>query len=119
VNGTPQLPALPPVGCLPFPGPGTPWPIQPSQFFGGYPPANPTAAWSGYAPPPTGCVYGLDGTTQSWVPVVTMWQVNCLVQAGLSNVLTDAPADGNDYVRNGSEKAWINVQDLDLDGGTY
>jgi hypothetical protein len=117
-NGVQVLPPLPPVGCTPLQG-NPPFPVQKTLQWGGYPPVNPTSAWSGFAPPPTGCVYGLDGITQSWVPVVTMWQVQCLVQAGLSNTITEAPQDGNDYVRNGSDHTWINVQDLDLDGGTY
>lgn len=121
---------LPP---LPYPQPGSPqpppyapglpappFPIAPTRFYDGYPPCNPRAAWN-YTPPPTGCVYGLDGSTQSWVPVVTRWEVMCLVSQTVAQAATvqEAPADGNDYVRNGYSKAWVNVQDLDLDGGEY
>jgi hypothetical protein len=115
----PVIPPGPPYGPPPdFPQP--PFPVTPSRFYGGYPPCNPTAAWY-YSPPPTGCVYGLDGTTQSWVPVVTRWEVMCLVQQAVQMFATvpEAPLDGNDYVRNGLSHSWVNVQDLDLDGGTY
>jgi hypothetical protein len=115
----PGVPSPPPYGPVP-PFPSPPFPINPSRFYGGYPPCNPSSAWF-YAPPPTGCVYGLDGTTQSWVPVVTLWQLLCVVQQAVQQyaVVPEAPADGNDYVRNGLQHAWVNVQDLDLDGGTY
>lgn len=114
--GTPQPPPYGPVP--PFPSP--PFPLSPTRQFGGYPPCNPTSAWF-YTPPPTGCVYGLDGTSQSWVPVVTRWELMCAVQqaVALQCSLPEAPADGGDYVRNGASKVWVNVQDLDLDGGTY
>jgi hypothetical protein len=114
-----QVPAIPPPP--PYPGgPVPPFPIPLTRLYGGYPPCNPTAAWY-YSPPPTGCVYGLDGTTQSWVPVVTLWQLNCAVQIAVQQyaVIGEAPQDGNDYVRNGLSHSWVNVQDLDLDGGTY
>ena len=95
------------------------FPAQPTKLWGGYPPVNPTSAWSGYAPPPTGCVYGLDGSTQSWVPVVTRWEVMCmLAQAGQGSV-TEAPNTGRNYVRNGTLQTWIDVQSLIFDGGTY
>lgn len=116
-------PTVPPNPSPPPYAPGLPAPpftIAPTQFYGGYPPCNPSAAWN-YTPPPTGCVYGLDGSTQSWVPVVTRWEVMCLVQQTVAMYASvpEAPADGNDYVRNGYSKQWVNVQDLDLDGGTY
>lgn len=117
-NGT----IVPSFECPPAPlsiPPNWPWPTNPTQFWGGYPPQNPTSAWADFAPPPTGCVYGLDGTSRSWVPVPTRWEVMCLVQAGTANSVPEAPADGADYVRNGLEAAWINVQNLVLDGGTY
>lgn len=115
VPSTQCYPQRPASGVNPLP----PFPIPPTQLWSGYPPQNPTAAWSSYEPPPTGCVYGLDGSTQSWVPVPTRWEVMCLVSAGVSNAVPEAPTDGNDYVRNGETKTWINVQDLVLDGGTY
>lgn len=114
--GSPVPPA-PPYG----PGlPAPPFPLSPTRFYGGYPPCNPTSAWF-YEPPPTGCVYGLDGSTHSWVPVVTLWMLNCAVQQAVAMYATvpEAPADGGDYVRNGLSHAWVNVQDLDLDGGIY
>lgn len=112
--GAPQPPPYAP--GLPAP----PFPIEPSRFYGGYPGCNPRAAWF-YEPPPTGCVYGLDGSTQSWVPVVTRWELFCVVQQAVALYATvpEAPQDGNLYVRNGSAHAWVNVQDLDLDGGVY
>lgn len=123
-NGTIVVPPPAPpntgqfVNCPPLPGTAL-LPPQRSTFYGGYPPLNPTDAWSSYAPPPTGCVYGLDGADRSWVPVVTRWEVMCLVQAGTANTVPEAPRDGGDYVRNGLAAEWINVQDLVLDGGQY
>jgi hypothetical protein len=110
-------PTPPPYG----PGlPAPPFPLDPTRLYGGYPPCNPTNAWY-YTPPPTGYVYGLDGVSKSWVPVVTLWQLNCAVQRAVQEyaVLPEAPADGADYVRNGLSQQWVNVQELDLDGGTY
>ncbi len=94
-------------------------PPNPTQLWGGYPPKNPTSAWSTFAPPPTGCVYGMDGMTQSWVPVPTRWEVQCIVQQYTQGSVPEAPADGADYVRNGLDAEWINVQTLVFDGGTY
>lgn len=115
-------PVVPSELCVPlqpsFP-PAAPWPINPTILWGGYPPQNPTAAWADFAPPPTGCVYGLDGSTRSWVPVPTRWEVMCLVQSGVQNTVPEAPADGGDYTRNGLTATWINVQDLVLDGGVW
>lgn len=106
------------VNCPPYPGPGLPFPIPRTVLYGGYPPNNPTAAWY-YAPPPTGCVYGLSAADRSWVPVVTRWEVNCMLQEQTANLIPEAPRDGNDYVRNGLAAEWVNVQDLVLDGGQY
>lgn len=106
------------VNCPPYPGPGLPFPIQPTERYGGYPPQNPTAAWN-YIPPPTGCVYGLDGSTASWVPVVTRWEVMCMLQQATEGVVPEAPKDGQDYVRNGLDAEWIAVNSLVLDGGTF
>ena len=52
---------------------------------------------------------------------MTRWDVMCLVAqyVALYANVQEAPQDGNLYVRNGSAHAWVNVQDLDLDGGTY
>jgi hypothetical protein len=113
-----SVPMVQPIGtiCPPLP---SPQPVNPSVLYGGYPPLNPTDAWSGFAPPPTGCVYGVDGITQSWVPVVTRWEVNCLVAAGIRNTVPEAPRDGQDYVRNGLAAQWVPVNDLILDGGVY
>lgn len=116
-------PTVPPNPSPPPYAPGLPAPpftIPPTRTYGGYPPCNPRDAWF-YTPPPTGCVYGLDGSTQSWVPVVTRWEVMCLVQQTVAQFASvpEAPADGQDYVRNGYSKAWVSVQDLDLDGGVY
>lgn len=118
-NGTVIVPSTECAPQAPSWPPAAPWPLQPTQLWGGYPPLNPTDAWASYAPPPTGCVYGLDGTTRSWVPVPTAWEVMCLVHAGVQNTVPEAPTDGGDYVRNGLAATWINVQDLVLDGGTY
>lgn len=107
------------VNCQTIPGPGLPFPIDKTTLYGGYPPLNPTSAWSGYAPPPTGCVYGLSAADRSWVPVVTMWEVMCIVQEATANTVPEAPRDGSDYVRNGLAAEWINVQDLTFDGGQY
>ena len=120
-----KVPATP-IGGVPQPppyGPGLPappFPLDPTRLYGGYPPCNPTAAWY-YTPPPTGLVYGLDGRTNSWVPVVTLWQLLCVVQQAVQQYanIQEAPADGNLYVRNGFAHSWVNVQDLDLDGGQY
>ena len=119
MTGLPPVPWTPPPP--PYPGgPAPPFPISPSRQYGGYPPCNPTSAWY-YEPPPTGCVYGLDGSTHSWVPVVTRWEVMCLVTQAVAAAATiqEAPQDGNLYVRNGQSHAWVDVQSLDLDGGEY
>ena len=86
-------PVVPSYECVPTPltaPPNWPWPTNPTQLWGGYPPLNPTAAWADFAPPPTGCVYGLDGITRSWVPVPTRWEVMCLVQQGTANAVPEA-----------------------------
>ena len=121
----PPIPYPPPPSTPPAPPyaaglPAPPFPLSPTMQYGGYPPCNPTSAWF-YAPPPTGCVYGLDGRTQSWVPVVTLWQLLCVVQQAVQQYanIPEAPADGNLYVRNGLAHQWVSVQDLDLDGGIY
>ena len=119
-----NVPVAPPWGPAqppPYPGgPNPPFPLQPTRLYGGYPPCNPTNAWY-YTPPPTGCVYGLDGTTQSWVPVVTRWELLCVVQRAVQEYanIPEAPADGNLYLRNGLQHLWVNIQDVDLDGGIY
>lgn len=58
--------------------------------------------------PTDGRDYARRGADNSWqvIPVVKNW-------------VTDAPADGNLYVRSGTAQEWVNVQLLDLDGGTY
>ena len=84
---------VPPGGCPPS-GQPFPW-LNPSPNFGGYPPCNPTVSWN-LIPPPTGCVYGLDGSSRSWGPVPTRWEVACLI----SNIVNQTLM-------------------MDLDGGVY
>lgn len=115
-NGTVVVPSY---ECPTLPPGSQIWPTQPTKLWGGYPPQNPTSAWANFAPPPTGCVYGLDGSTRSWVPVVTRWEVLCMIQAAGQGSVQEAPATGLDYVRNGLDAEWIDVQTLVFDGGTY
>lgn len=67
-------------------------------------------AWTVSFPeaPTDGRNYARRGADNSWqaLPASQNW-------------ITDAPADGNLYVRSGTTAGWINVQDLDLDGGQY
>jgi hypothetical protein len=114
-NGT----VVPSYQCTPLPATVPPIVPNPPVLYGGYPPGNPRSAWSNSAPPPTGCVYGMDGSTQSWVPVVTRWEVMCMVQSGISQTVPEAPTDGQDYVRNGYAATWVSIADLTFDGGTY
>ena len=72
-----------------------------------------------WMPPPTGMVYGMDGWSRSWVPVVTRWEVQCIVHELMGGFLQDAPADGHRYVRDGFTQEWINIEDLDFDDGEY
>lgn len=116
-NGPPQI--TPSTSCAVLPPTTDLFPQNPTQLWGGYPGANPRSAWSNFAPPPTGCVYGLDGSTRSWVPVVTRWEVMCMLEEQGQVSIGEAPGDGFDYVRNGLSHSWVNVQSLTFDGGTY
>lgn len=118
-NGTVVVPSTECNILPPSVPPAAPWPTAPTKLWGGYPPQNPTSAWADFAPPPTGCVYGLDGSTRSWVPVVTRWEVMCMLQETGQGTVTEAPATGLNYVRNGLNQTWIDVQSLTFDGGVY
>lgn len=81
-----------------------------------------------YEAPPTGAVYGRDGACQSWVPVLTRWQADCLFAPVTTVPFPEAPQDGNLYVRNGLTKSWVlegttpgsgYVTEAPLDGGFY
>jgi hypothetical protein len=116
-NGVPQV--VPSTACPVLPPSQAPFPAQPTPLWGGYPPANPRSAWSNFAPPPTGCVYGLDGSTKSWVPVVTRWEVMCMLEENGQTSIGEAPGTGFNYVRNGLTHSWVDVQSLTFDGGVY
>lgn len=70
--------------------------------------------WNGrlsvvYEAPPNGVVYGRDGACQSWVPVLTRWQADCLYAPVTTVPFPEAPMDGNVYARNGLERSWVEV----------
>lgn len=79
-----------------------------------------------YEAPNTGFVYGRDGACQSWVPVLTRWQADCLYAPVTTVPFPEAPADGNAYLRNGLTQSWVingsapgAVTEAPLDGGFY
>ena len=80
-----------------------------------------------YEAPPTGFVYGRDGACQSWVPVLTRWQADCLYAPITTVPFPEAPMDGNLYVRNGLTHTWVlansapagYVNEAPIDGNYY
>lgn len=81
-----------------------------------------------YEAPPTGFVYGRDGACQSWVPVLTRWQADCLYAPITTVPFLEAPMDGQLYVRNGLTHSWVvqgtypgsgYITDAPIDGNAY
>lgn len=60
-----------------------------------------------YEAPSTGFVYGRDGACQTWVPVLTRWQADCLYAPITTVPFPEAPVDGQLYVRNGQTQSWV------------
>lgn len=98
--------------------------------------------------PKDGRTYNRNGAAQAWEPALTevmaltlfapIWTISfpeaptdgrSYARRGadnswqalppVQNFVTDAPNDGNLYVRSGTAQVWVNVQTLDLDGGTW
>ncbi len=81
-----------------------------------------------YEAPANGYVYGRDGACQSWVPVLTKWQADCLYAPITTVPFPEAPMDGQIYARDGLTHSWVvqgtvpgsgYITDAPLDGNYY